>query len=107
MTALPKRFWDKTHCLNGHEFTPENTHFYTKAPGTVQRICRACRRIRAAALRSDPAWKADPVRRAKQNAAARAKRAEVQADPVRRAKQNAYQRAYYAKVRAYYDARKL
>jgi hypothetical protein len=31
-----------THCLRGHEFTPENT--YT-SPGGV-RFCRACKRLR-------------------------------------------------------------
>lgn len=29
----------KTHCVNGHEFTPENTKFL---PGRDQRQCRAC-----------------------------------------------------------------
>lgn len=33
----------KTHCQQGHEFSPENTHI---APNG-QRICRACRRNRA------------------------------------------------------------
>lgn len=33
----------KTHCVNGHEFTPENTY---SAPGNPNcRHCRACRRI--------------------------------------------------------------
>lgn len=31
---------DKTHCKNGHEFTPENTHH-----GRGQRSCRACHRL--------------------------------------------------------------
>jgi hypothetical protein len=30
----------KTHCLNGHEFTPENTYEPPKRPG--QRYCRTC-----------------------------------------------------------------
>lgn len=30
----------KTHCVNGHEFTPENTAYY-KPP---KRACRACAR---------------------------------------------------------------
>lgn len=38
MTAENKR---KTHCLEGHEFTPENTTMR----GT-SRICRACNRVR-------------------------------------------------------------
>jgi hypothetical protein len=31
----------KTHCINGHEFTPENTYFYGV---TNMRACRQCRR---------------------------------------------------------------
>lgn len=33
----------KTHCANGHEFTPENTYWRTNASG---RDCRECRRTR-------------------------------------------------------------
>lgn len=34
---------EKTHCKNGHEFTPENTYI---RPGTNgSRDCRACKRI--------------------------------------------------------------
>lgn len=29
----------KTHCANGHEYTPRNTYRY---PGTYRRACRAC-----------------------------------------------------------------
>lgn len=32
----------KTHCVNGHEFTPENT--YTRKNGT--KMCRECARVR-------------------------------------------------------------
>ncbi|MFP5432040.1 MAG: HNH endonuclease signature motif containing protein [Alphaproteobacteria bacterium] len=32
-----------THCVNGHEFTPENTYH---RPGTSARDCRACIRAR-------------------------------------------------------------
>lgn len=32
----------KTHCIHGHEFTPENTYLHP----TGQRVCRACRRAR-------------------------------------------------------------
>lgn len=39
----------KTHCKNGHEFTPENTY---RAPNThVRRDCRVCRREAMARLR--------------------------------------------------------
>jgi hypothetical protein len=31
----------KTHCIHGHEFTPENTYVYSKG-----RACRACMRAR-------------------------------------------------------------
>lgn len=34
----------KTHCLRGHEFTPENTYHPPKSPRS--RYCRACIRIR-------------------------------------------------------------
>lgn len=40
-----------THCVNGHEFTPENTHIRKDG----RRQCRACRRVRTG--------KADRVRR--------------------------------------------
>lgn len=30
----------KTHCKNGHAFTPENTYYY---PDRVHRACRVCR----------------------------------------------------------------
>lgn len=35
-----------THCLRGHEFTPENTIVKVDERNRTQRICRACRRIR-------------------------------------------------------------
>jgi hypothetical protein len=39
---------EKTHCKNGHEFTPENT-----LQGVVQRYCRACARDKQKRLNSD------------------------------------------------------
>jgi hypothetical protein len=38
----------KTHCVNGHEFTPENT--YKKSDGS--RVCVACRRLAGARHRA-------------------------------------------------------
>jgi hypothetical protein len=35
----------RTHCVNGHEFTPENTAWVKKNQSAV-RTCRACQRIR-------------------------------------------------------------
>ncbi|WP_374247753.1 NUMOD4 motif-containing HNH endonuclease [Gordonia sp. ABSL49_1] len=32
----------KTHCVRGHEFTPENTYNY---PGRNHRACRKCRKV--------------------------------------------------------------
>jgi HNH endonuclease len=40
----------KTHCVNGHEFTPENTQVYISAVGGTVRQCKAC--ARAAVIRS-------------------------------------------------------
>jgi hypothetical protein len=36
----------KTHCTNGHEFTPENTNIVRYKPGRTTRVCRECRRLR-------------------------------------------------------------
>lgn len=35
----------KTHCAQGHEFTPENTYLYQQKPPrtSLVRICRSCR----------------------------------------------------------------
>lgn len=35
---------EKTHCLRGHEFTPENTRL-CKGPSGVKRRCRECARL--------------------------------------------------------------
>jgi len=35
----------KTHCVHGHEFTPENTYHYRDAKGR-RRICKTCVNIR-------------------------------------------------------------
>jgi hypothetical protein len=37
----------KTHCVNGHEFTTDNTRL-VKRKGTDRRYCRACERARSA-----------------------------------------------------------
>lgn len=37
----------KTHCLRGHEFTPENTRIRIR-PGDTERVCIACQKIRDA-----------------------------------------------------------
>lgn len=44
--SLPALNLAKTHCINGHEFTPENT-YQNNGPGT--RSCRTCVRARASA----------------------------------------------------------
>lgn len=37
----------KTHCIRGHEFTPENTHLATsQTNGYTRRVCIKCRRRR-------------------------------------------------------------
>ena len=37
---------DKTHCPQGHEYTPENTHLRRNSSDTLSRECRTCRRER-------------------------------------------------------------
>lgn len=36
----------KTHCVHGHEYTPENTGIRMKATGRTQRWCRTCNQSR-------------------------------------------------------------
>ena len=38
----------KTHCAQGHEYTPENTYIFRSGPPrtTTMRVCRTCRRRR-------------------------------------------------------------
>ena len=40
----------KTHCMHGHEFTPENTYEYSNWRG-IRRVCRECVRARGRAAR--------------------------------------------------------
>jgi hypothetical protein len=40
----------KTHCVHGHEFTPENTRLQRQSPssgGTWMRVCKTCARDKA------------------------------------------------------------
>ncbi len=57
----------KTHCVNGHQFTPENTRFSTRSQRThAQRVCRKCKaltskkRYRAAHSRAAAPIKDEP-----------------------------------------------
>lgn len=43
-TNLKRRTEAKTHCVNGHEFTPSNVRMN---PGRNGRVCKECDRIRA------------------------------------------------------------
>jgi hypothetical protein len=36
----------KTHCIRGHEYTPDNTAVYLNERGTPYRACRQCERER-------------------------------------------------------------
>jgi hypothetical protein len=39
----------KTHCVHGHEYTPDNTY---RRPDTKTRQCRACAQVRMAAVKA-------------------------------------------------------
>lgn len=39
------KYSDVTHCVNGHEFTQENTYWYQKSDLKVRRQCRECKKI--------------------------------------------------------------
>ena len=40
------RYSDVTHCVNGHEFTEQNTYWSKRASGEMRRQCRECRAIK-------------------------------------------------------------
>lgn len=50
-----KRLRDMTHCINGHEFTPENTWVSRKEDGKKRnmRYCKECGRLRKRQYRKD------------------------------------------------------
>ncbi|WP_416902719.1 HNH endonuclease signature motif containing protein [Micromonospora echinospora] len=46
--TAPHRNAAKTHCPQGHAYTPENTYSRRTAKGRARRECRTCRRTRLA-----------------------------------------------------------
>jgi len=40
------KYSDVTQCINGHEFTEQNTYWYTKSDGKIRRQCRECKAIK-------------------------------------------------------------
>lgn len=42
----------KTHCVNGHAFTPENTYLYSWRGSRPRRLCRACDKARREAKKN-------------------------------------------------------
>ncbi len=53
MDSIAVKRAQQTHCVNGHEFTPENTFTRRQRPGT--RECRACQDARNKARYRRPA----------------------------------------------------
>ncbi|WP_194821266.1 HNH endonuclease signature motif containing protein [Micromonospora sp. S-DT3-3-22] len=47
--TMPHHNAAKTHCPQGHEYTPENTYTRRTSKGYARRECRTCRRDRLAA----------------------------------------------------------
>lgn len=45
--TLARRNAVKTHCSEGHPYTPDNTYLHTNKKGITRRHCMTCRRIRA------------------------------------------------------------
>lgn len=41
------KYSDVTHCINGHEFTEENTYWCKSSNGNKRRQCRACKSARS------------------------------------------------------------
>lgn len=62
--ARPTPAWRnkyKTHCdAGGHEFTPENTHWFIASDGRTTRMCLACYRLRCPGSPKGPTTKDNP-----------------------------------------------
>jgi hypothetical protein len=69
-TGQRHHFGRKTHCVNGHPFTPENIYWRTAPLGTRARACRECRRING----REHMRRVDPEKRRKWKQAARARK---------------------------------
>lgn len=44
---MRRRYALITHCLNKHEYTPDNTAYRTSGQGYTSRVCKACEKARA------------------------------------------------------------